>query len=90
MGLSPTIFVPSLEEVICGVRSYGLVCGLQFANLVLPLDLCARMLNRLGTKVHEASRDGSRSLGWLGAKIFKAFYFHYVWPCAKGKGWLVG
>ena len=76
MGLSLTIFVPGPKEFIYMVCSCGLVYGLQIANLVLPLDLCAWMLDQLGTKVREASRDGSRILGWLGAKIFKALHFH--------------
>ena len=76
MGLSPTIFIPGLEEVICEVCSCDLVCGLRFANLVLPSDLCVWMLGQLRTKVREVSRDGSRSLGWLGAMMLKALYFH--------------
>ena len=76
MGLSSTIFVLGLEEVICVVRFCSLVRGFQFINLVLPLDLCAWMLGRLGTKVREASRNESRSLGWLGAKILRVPYFH--------------
>ena len=56
MGLSPTIFAPGLEKVICGIRSYSSVCGLQFVNFVLPLELCAWMLGRLGTNVREASK----------------------------------
>ena len=66
MGLFPTIFVPGLEEVICGVHSYDSVCGLQFANLVLPLDLCAWMLGRLGTKVRKASKmEVGVLVGWM-------------------------
>ena len=76
MGLFPSIFVPGPLEVSCMVCSWCSVCGLRFANLVLPSDLCAWMLGRLGAKVYKASRIGSRSLGWLGAKILKALLFH--------------
>ena len=76
MWLSLTIFVLNPKKVICGVHSYGSVCGLRFANLVLPSDLCVRMLGQMRTKVGKASRDGSRSLGWLGAKIFRIPYFY--------------
>ena len=60
MGLSPSIFVPSPLEVSCVVRSWDLVCGLQFAKLLLPLDLCSRMLGQLGAKIYKASRVGSK------------------------------
>ena len=75
IGLSPFIFVPSPEEVSCVVHSCDSICGLWFTNLVLPSDLCARMLGRLETKVRETLRIGSTSLGWLGAKILKTPYF---------------
>ena len=66
IGLSPTIFVPGPEEVICGVRSYSSVCGLRFANLVLLSDLCAWMLGQLGTKVHKALKmEVGVLVGWV-------------------------
>ena len=64
MGLSPSIFIPGPLEVSYIVCSWDLVCGLQFANLVLHSDLCAWMLGRLGAKVCEASSVGSND-AWL-------------------------
>ena len=76
MRLFPSIFVLGPEEVSYVVCSYDSVYGLQFVNLVLPLNLCARMLSRLGTKACEASRIRSRSLSWLGAMILMTPYFY--------------
>ena len=58
-GLFPSIFVLGPLEISCMVRSWDLVCELWFTNLVLPSDLCARMLGRLEVKILKASRVGS-------------------------------
>ena len=44
IGLSLSIFVPGPLNVYCRIHSWDFVCGLQFTNLMLPLDLCARIL----------------------------------------------
>ena len=55
MGLSSHHFYPWPWRG-CGVYSCDSVCGLWFANLVLPSDLCAWKLGQLVTKVREASK----------------------------------
>ena len=63
IGLSPSIFVLGPLEVSCMVRSWDLVYGLQFANLILSSGLCARMLGQLGAKIREAMKLEVRMLG---------------------------
>ena len=64
IGLSPSIFVPSPLEVSYMVRSQDIVRELWFVNLMLPSDLCARMLSLLGANIYKASRVRSKD-AWL-------------------------
>ena len=50
----------------------GLGYGLQFANLMLPLNLCAKMFGQLGAKIHKASELDARKFDQLGVKIHNA------------------
>ena len=74
--LFSSIFVPNLSEVSYMVCSRDSVCELWFTNLMLPLNLCLRMLGQLRVKICKALELAVRMLNWLGAKICNALCFH--------------
>ena len=66
--LFPSIFVLGPSKVSYMVHSWDLVCGLLFVNLMLSLDLCARMLGWLGAKICKALRVGSKDVWLVGSQ----------------------
>ena len=62
MRLSPSIFVLSSLEVSCGIVLETQLCEFWFIHLMLHLDLCARMFDWLGVKIHKALELDARML----------------------------